>query len=73
MKKAAKSSSRVQEDFGVTIDALVELLVCVSGLIEGDIVRDDEGWLSPSGYDQVAEIAVIFLNARERIVILGST
>ena len=56
--------SRVQENLGVPVDALVELLVCVGGLVERDVVGDDEGRLGASGDDEVAEVSVVFLETK---------
>jgi hypothetical protein len=36
---------RVDEHLGVSLDTLVELVVCLDGLIDTALVRDDERWL----------------------------
>ena len=54
-------TSGVQKYFSVTFDALVELLICFSRLIEGYMMRDDKGRFRASCYDQVTQIAIVFL------------
>ena len=51
----------MQEDFGISFDALVELLVRNGRLVEADVVRDNEGWLGASCDDQIAQVSVVFL------------
>ena len=67
INRIMKNTSGMQENLGVSINALVKFLVCVGGLVERDVVRDDEGRLGSSGDDQVTEVAVIFLSANGRI------
>lgn len=52
----------MQENFRVAVDTLIKLLVSVLGLVETNVVRDDEGRLGASGDDEIAQVAVIFLN-----------
>jgi len=52
----------VKQDFGVAIDSLVELVISIDGLINVDLVRNDERWLSTSGDDEVAELTVVGLD-----------
>jgi hypothetical protein len=54
-------TSRVQQDLGIPVDPLIELLICVGGFIEREVVRDDERRLGPSCNNQVAEVSVIGL------------
>ena len=44
----------MQKHLGITVDPLVELVVRHHGLVESDVVRDDEGGLGVAGDDQVA-------------------
>ena len=56
-----QSYSRVQENLGISLDALVEFLVRNGRLLEANVVRDDEGWLGASCDDQITQISVVFL------------
>jgi len=52
----------VKQDLGVPIDSLVELVISIDGLINVDLVRNHERWLSTSGDDEVAELTVVGLD-----------
>ena len=52
----------MQENLGIPIDPPVELVVRVSDVVEGHIVRDDDRWFSLPGNDQVAKVTVVGLD-----------
>lgn len=53
------SGGGAEKDFRVSVDALVEFVVGVDGILEREFVRDDEGRVSPPGDDQVAQDLVV--------------
>ena len=57
----------MEEDLGVALDALVELVVGQRGLVERHVVRDYEGRLGAAGDDQVTQVAVVFLQDKQCI------
>src|SRR5579859_2569440 len=52
----------MQDDFGVALNALVELLVGLRGLFEWDLMRDDKARLGAARDDEVAKLAVVALD-----------
>jgi hypothetical protein len=55
--------SRMKQHFSVSVDSPVEFVVCISSFVEGEVMRDDNGWFCPPGNDKVTEVAVICLDA----------
>ena len=55
-------SLRVQQDLGVAVDPLVELLVGAGCLSQSDLVRDDPGRGGLPGDDQITQLLVIALD-----------
>jgi len=52
----------MEQDLGVTVHSPVEFVVCFDGLVDADLVADDETWFGSSGDDEVAKIAVVRLD-----------
>lgn len=52
----------MEQDLGVTIDSLVELVVSVNSFINVDFVRHDKGGLSTAGDDEVAKLTIVGLD-----------
>ena len=52
----------MEQDLGVTIDPLVELVISIDSLIDIDFVRDDERRLSTARDDEVAELTIVGLD-----------
>jgi hypothetical protein len=52
----------VEQNLGVTIDSLVELVVSIDSLIDVNFVRNDERRLSTARDDEVAELTVVGLD-----------
>lgn len=49
----------MNNDFGIPVLPLIKLFVRDHGVVEGDLVGDDEARLGPPRDDEVAEIAVV--------------
>lgn len=49
----------MDQHLGITFHTFVELLVSARYIIYIDLVRDNERWLSPAGYNKVPQIAII--------------
>lgn len=52
----------MNQNFCVSVDSLVELLVRDLGLLDVDLMRHDERWLGLAGDDQVTEVSVVLLH-----------
>ena len=52
----------MEQDLGVTVHSPVEFVVCFDGLVDANLVADDETWFGSSGDDEVAKIAVVRLD-----------
>jgi hypothetical protein len=46
----------------IPINPLIELLVRVRSIFDADLMTDDEAGFCASGYDQVAQVAVVGLD-----------
>jgi hypothetical protein len=57
-----KPTVGMDDNLGVPVHSLVELLVRCLGVLDSNLVRDDEAGLSFPSDDQVAELAVISLD-----------
>lgn len=49
----------MNQHLGVAMDALIELLVRLRGVVDVDVVTDDEAGLGAARDDQVAQVAVV--------------
>lgn len=49
----------MNNDLGVSVNPLIKLLVCCLCVFDSDFVRDNKARLCFTGYDQVAELAVV--------------
>jgi len=49
----------VQQHLGVPVDPPIELVVCLNGIIDADIMADDEAWLGYPRYDEIAKVSVV--------------
>jgi hypothetical protein len=47
------------QDFSIPLDPLIELLIRDGGVLNTDLVADDEGGFGAPGDDQVAQVAVV--------------
>jgi hypothetical protein len=52
----------VNQNFGVPILPPIKLNIRLRGLLNADLVRDDEGRLGATGDDHVAQVAVVLLD-----------
>jgi hypothetical protein len=52
----------MEQNFGVAINSLVELVVSINSLVNVDFVRNDERGLSTARDDEVAELTVVGLD-----------
>src|ERR1700744_4971283 len=60
--KAGPGGSRMQQDLGPAVLALVETLVTLGRLVQGQLLRDDHARLQLAPVDQVAQAAVVLLD-----------
>lgn len=60
--KLVQRSVGVEQDLGVTINSLVELVVSIDSLVNVNFVRNDERGLSTARDDEVAELTVVGLD-----------
>ena len=49
----------MKQDLGVSVDPSIELVVRLDRLVDTDFVADDKAGFRLSGYDQVAQVAVV--------------
>ena len=49
----------MDKHFRISVDSLVEFIVCHWSVIQANLVADDEAWLGFSAYDEVAEVAIV--------------
>lgn len=52
----------MNQHLGISLDPLIKLLICRRGIVDGDLVADNEAGLRLAGDDQVAEIPVVVLD-----------
>lgn len=52
----------MDQDLGVSLDSLVELVVGNLRVIDADLVRNHERWLGLARDDQVSEVSVVLLD-----------
>ena len=52
----------MNQNFCITFDTLIELLICLRRIVNTDLVGDDKGRVGAAGDDHIAEVAVILLD-----------
>ena len=52
----------MQQDFGVSVDSSVKLVIRLNGFLETDFVAHDKTRLGSSSYDQIAEVTIVGLD-----------
>src|SRR5690349_2051264 len=56
------SRSGLKYDFGVTLNALIKLVIGHSCVVERNVIRDDKAWFGSARNDHVAQVAIVALH-----------
>lgn len=53
---------RVDQDLGVSVFPLVELVVCDLSIVDGDFMRDNKAGLGLASDDEISQVPVVCLD-----------